>query len=73
MTGTKIDDKSLYISHFSKVCSLCVHLNKKSLPQGIPRCTAFPAKIPTKIWSGKNDHMKPYPGDHGILFKKIEK
>ncbi len=55
----------------SSVCSLCVHLNLNAFPAR--RCSAFPKGIPDEIWLGKNDHTKPYPGDNGIQFIKIEK
>jgi len=24
-----------------------------------------------EIWTGENDHKKPYKGDHGIQFEKL--
>jgi hypothetical protein len=38
----------------------------------INSCDAFPDGIPDEIWTGKNDHKKPYPGDHDIQFEKLE-
>lgn len=38
------------------------------LYSGELKCKAFPAGIPDEILDGKNDHRKPYPGDHGIVF-----
>jgi hypothetical protein len=34
-------------------------------------CKAFPKGIPDKIWSGENNHEKPFKGDHGIQFEKV--
>ncbi len=34
-----------------------------------PYCNAFPDGIPTAILVGDFLHTKPFPGDHGILFK----
>ena len=32
------------------------------------KCKAFPDGIPNKILAGKNNHLEPVEGDHGILF-----
>jgi len=36
------------------------------------KCLAFPKGIPDAIWTGKNDHKKPYNGDHDIQFKPLK-
>jgi len=58
----------------SEICDRCKHYNvDNSLPmKGGQKCAAFPDGIPDEIWLGKNDHTKPYPGDHGIQFEKAE-
>jgi len=33
-------------------------------------CVAFPDGIPDEIAYGDNKHLKPYKGDHGIIYKK---
>lgn len=33
-------------------------------------CAAFPDGIPDEIAFGNNKHLKPYPGDHGIIYEK---
>ena len=36
-------------------------------------CEAFrEEEIPDEIYVGTFDHVKPYPGDHGIRFKQIK-
>jgi hypothetical protein len=57
-------DLSRRFQFFSPVCTLCKHY---SLEGG---CVAFPRGIPVEIWSGENDHTKPFPGDNGIQFEK---
>lgn len=37
-----------------------------------PVCEAFINGIPEEIAYGKNDHIKPYPGDHGIRYERGE-
>jgi len=69
----QIDDSELDYT-ISSVCSYCKNWNfneSKPKPQGNV-CTAFPDGIPDEIWLGKNDHKKPYDGDHGIQYEKIE-
>jgi hypothetical protein len=62
-----IDDKIVHESYYSPVCSNCVNLSDPT----IQVCTAFPNKIPDKIWSGKNKHISHVSGDNNILFKKL--
>ncbi|MFO7776003.1 MAG: hypothetical protein R6W89_09420 [Candidatus Hydrogenedentota bacterium] len=33
-------------------------------------CKAFPDGIPHEIAYGDNEHLTPFPGDHGILYEK---
>lgn len=35
------------------------------------KCNAF-EKIPNEIILGKNDHSKPFPGDHGIQYQPLD-
>lgn len=67
----KIDDSELDRNYFSPVCSHCKHYDAENveLPE---RCKAFFEGIPDEIWAGKNDHKKPYKGDHGIQFEPAE-
>jgi hypothetical protein len=37
--------------------------------QGGTKCRAFPNGIPKDILKGKHDHIKPFPGDHGIRYE----
>ena len=54
---------------FSNACMLCRHYDPEVTARA---CDAFPDGIPDAIWSGKNDHAAPYPGDNGIIFEAIE-
>lgn len=51
-------------------CLECVHLKKNPYTVGSIPCTAFPKGIPDEILESRVSHTKPYPGDHGIQFKK---
>lgn len=57
--------------HFSDICNHCAHFDI-GRPLGKPTCKAFTDGIPDKIWTGDNDHKKPYPGDHGIQFEEYK-
>jgi len=63
-----IDDRELDEVIYSPTCAGCKHFNYIDPRARV--CDAFPDGIPEVIWIGKNDHRKPYPGDHGILFEK---
>jgi len=63
-----IDDEQVSLPQYSPVCSKCKHARLE-----FRRCEAFGDKdIPLEIWEGKNNHRKPYPGDHGIQYKGRE-
>ncbi len=49
----------------SELCVGCRHFLNLNLG-----CDAFPVGIPDEILTGKFDHRKPYPGDHGIRYEK---
>lgn len=53
--------------------SPCMHC-KNFVPDVINvHCKAFPENnIPNEIFSGKNLHKEPYPGDHGIRFEFLD-
>jgi len=65
----QLDEKRF--SYLSPVCSYCKHWRTELL-RG---CSAFPTLngIPEEIWQGKNRHMEPYPGDHGVHFERRAK
>lgn len=52
------------------LCMRCAHFHLDEIGFN---CDAFPEGIPNEIIWGKVDHSEPYPGDHGIQFKAIEK
>ena len=47
----------------SSPCNKCRHRISAT------KCNAF-SRIPNDILKGKNDHHKPYEGDHGIQFSE---
>jgi len=49
-------------------CLYCKWYNHKK----IGTCKAFPKGIPHAILSSEFNHIKPYPGDHGIQFELDE-
>lgn len=59
-------------------CLICKHylgdkvIKEKKYVEGIHilYCKAFPDGIPDEIANGNNNHKLPFPGDHGIQFKK---
>lgn len=46
-------------------CDRCVH---QSATDEF-KCTAFPNGIPGDISNGVHNHIKPFKGDNGIVFK----
>lgn len=48
-------------------CATCKHKRQGAT------CTAFPNGIPIDILDGRNQHQRPYPGDHGIQFEPVTK
>ena len=45
-------------------CNQCKHVGEDGLT-----CTAFPDAIPIDILVGRDQHIEPYPGDHGLQFE----
>ena len=60
-------DEQEHAPFMSVVCLFCAHLSQNVARQ----CAAF-EHIPDDIWHARNDHRKPYPGDHGIQFAPRE-
>lgn len=58
-------DKGHEIPRYSPVCTFCKHA------QDFRCCAAFD-EIPLAIWSGENDHTRPFPGDGGVRFEPNE-
>jgi hypothetical protein len=63
-----IDDSELEQIMYSPVCSYCKHFSTETEDNV---CSVFPTGIPAEIWTGKNDHKKPFKGDRGIQFEPI--
>lgn len=63
-------DKDMGNLLISPICAYCKHYSPKL--GKLRRCTAF-ENIPLVIWSGENNHKKPYPGDRGIRFEPAER
>ena len=68
--GLDIYDDERETVIYPTVCTMCAHITLEGLKTRC--CEAFPNGIPADIWMGRNDHSKPYPGDHGLLFKPRE-
>lgn len=51
-------------------CLTCVHLVRDD-ERRERFCKAFPDEIPLAIWSGENDHTRPFEGDNGIQYERI--
>lgn len=66
MTSTNVSD----LLGLESSCIRCKNLGK--FKDGETVCKAFPGGIPPEIWLGKNNHTKPYRGDHGIQFEKLQ-
>lgn len=65
------------------ICFFCKHLYQFSneefrasfrdkAPERIIKCPAIPDGIPAEITVNLFDHRKPYPGDSGVRFEKLE-
>ncbi len=50
-------------------CLRCLHFSLETNRPNYHTCKAFPQGIPYEIWSGENEHKKPYTGDKGIQFE----
>lgn len=65
-----IDDRELTVianseSGYSPVCLYCDRYDGYD----VKKCRAFPSGIPDEIFTGKDKHQFPYPGDRGYQFK----
>ncbi|SFN02144.1 hypothetical protein [Nitrosomonas communis] len=50
-------------------CATYIHRSQKASGY----CLAFPEGIPKEILSGKNDHRKPFAGDHDIQYESSKR
>lgn len=62
----EVDDGDFLGGLVSPTCALCRHWLV-----GTRTCLAYPDGIPDEVWSGRNDHREPYPGDNGIQFARV--
>jgi hypothetical protein len=49
------------------MCAFCRHFRADLRDRNT--CDAFPNGIPREIAFGREDHVNPYSGDHGIQFE----
>jgi hypothetical protein len=52
-----------------RLCYVCVHYHHKPLWDVPMTCDAFPKGIPDDLFYLEM-HLKPYPGDNGIMFEE---
>lgn len=45
-------------------CTTCARRDEKDSL----KCEAFPLGIPRVILEGENQHLEPFPGDHGLQY-----
>lgn len=53
------------------VCFSCVHLGEQigmAAGSAVYACKAFPNGIPTEVLTSKEPHLRPRPGDRGIIY-----
>lgn len=55
-------------------CMQCKHIKPFRKEDNYIYCDAFPrgTGIPDEVFFTEIDHIKPYPGDHGILFEPAD-
>ena len=58
------------MTSMTPICAYCVHFHTDN--RDSETCTAFPEGIPRDILDGRNNHMMPFPGDHGVLFTPMK-
>jgi len=60
-------------AHSVPQCFDCKYFRRGRRRDLASTCDAFPGGIPLPIFPKGGDHTKPYPGDHGIQFKRVNR
>ena len=57
------------MTNYAPNCLTCKHFRRVD-GASVLVCDAFPERIPVAILSSEDNHLTPFPGDHGIQFEE---